>query len=495
MKKKSSPEDQSQEQKQETKPVSKKNSKNTKEKEFEAFSQELQDVEFPEELLEQLSKEIDKIIVDKNGKIPSKKHVQVICTNKLPEQLEVNPEAQEREEKIRQDRVLFKEKLENFFTPKSIVKLLDDYVISQNDAKKALAVAICDHYNRIRLGLEDPEFDKTEFTKHNVLLLGPTGVGKTYLIRRIAKILGVPFVKADATKFSETGYIGYDVEDIIRDLVRNANNDVELAKYGIVYIDEIDKIASHPSNNKDVSGRGVQVNLLKMMEDSEVRLLAQNDMVGQMQMAMQIESGKNPPKTIQTRHILFIVSGAFDRLSDIISQRLGGQVIGFHADSLKPHPVSQSPNLLHEVATEDLVKFGFEPEFVGRLPVRVALDHLTSENLEKILTNTQENLLWQYTNHFIGYGIKLEFTPQAIRAIADQAVKENTGARGLTTILEKTLRSFKYELPGTGCCALKVTEAMVLDPEGELQKFLQDLPTKEKTSVTKSKKNANKAKK
>ncbi len=363
------------------------------------------------------------------------------------------------------------EQLRKFnYKPRQIHEFLNRYVVGQDEAKKALAVSICDHYNHVRNVLEHPEVDDLEYAKHNILLLGPTGVGKTYLVRRAAKMIGVPFVKADATKFSETGYVGYDAEDIVRDLVRLCDNDPDIAQFGIVYIDEIDKIASKLSGGqKDVSGRGVQVNLLKLMEDTEVKLVGQTDMVGQMQMMQQIEAGKNPRRTVRTRHMLFIVSGAFDKLPEIIKRRLGGRLIGFHREEGggKEDPASY----LRLTETADLVQFGFEPEFAGRLPVRVALDLLSVDNLAAIL-RAEDNLLEQYVRDFAGYGIELAFSDDAVREIAERAVAEKTGARGLMTILERTLREFKFELPSSQVRKLVVTREVIRDPAAALATLL-----------------------
>ncbi len=360
-------------------------------------------------------------------------------------------------------------------TPREIRDYLDRYVISQGEAKKVLATAVCDHYNHVRRCLEHPEIAARDFAKSNVLMLGPTGVGKTYLMRCIAKLIGVPFVKADATKFSETGYVGYDVEDIIRDLVKAANNDINLAQYGIVYIDEIDKIASKTSDGqKDVSGRGVQTNLLKLLEESDVRILAQNDMLGQMQAMMSYQRrGTVPPSTISTKYILFIVSGAFVHLDDIVRRRLGNSVIGFNADRESAQRANgDEAAMLKYTTNADLVKYGFEPEFIGRLPVRVSLDELSVDDLEKILT-TAENGIWdQYQEVMAGYDIALSADHAALRKIAEEAVQEKTGARGLLTVLERLFRNFKFELPGRGIHALNLTEAMVEEPDKALQQLL-----------------------
>jgi endopeptidase Clp ATP-binding regulatory subunit ClpX len=354
--------------------------------------------------------------------------------------------------------------------PTDIRDYLDRFVVSQDEAKRVLAVAICDHYNHVRECLEGGLVEQ-EYAKHNVLMIGPTGVGKTYLMRCVARLIGVPFIKADATKFSETGYVGYDVEDIVRDLVRIAGDDPELAQYGIIYIDEIDKIASREgSGSKDVSGRGVQVNLLKLMEDTEVKLVSQLDMVGQMQAILSLQAtGDKPKQTIRTRHMLFIVSGAFDKLGDIVRRRLGKQQIGFG----RSHQESGDAAALRQVQTKDLLEFGFEPEFVGRLPVRVALDELTADDLATIMLQAEDSILDQYRRDFAGYGIGLNVKPDAIREICRLAYDEKTGARGLMTVMERLLRNFKFELPATLIRTLDVTEKTVREPEAELAALLE----------------------
>jgi endopeptidase Clp ATP-binding regulatory subunit ClpX len=341
------------------------------------------------------------------------------------------------------------EKIRSFqLKPREVRDYLDRFVIRQNEAKKVLSVAICDHYNHIRRCLEDSHAAQDEYTKQNVILLGPTGVGKTYLMRCIAKLIGVPFVKADATKFSETGYVGYDVDDIVRDLVRNANNDPELAQYGIVYIDEIDKIASKSSQGgRDVSGRGVQTNLLKLMEETDVNLQSQTDLVGQMQAVMDMQRGGRARKrTVNTRHILFIVSGAFDGIGEVIRKRVATGSIGFGTE--QKHTMNDD-HLLKQVATPDFITYGFEPEFIGRLPVRVICENLNADDLEKILLQSEGSILRQYVHDFRGYGIEMKIDPAALRRIAERAALEKTGARGLMTVLETILRDFKFELPST----------------------------------------------
>ncbi|MDD4349666.1 MAG: AAA family ATPase [Opitutales bacterium] len=354
--------------------------------------------------------------------------------------------------------------------PKEIREHLDRYVIRQDEAKKVLSVAVCDHFNHVRDCIEHPERQADEYHKQNILLLGPTGVGKTYLMRTIAKLIGVPFVKADATKFSETGYVGADVEDLIRDLVKAANGNIDLAQYGIVYIDEIDKIANAAGSiGKDVSGRGVQINLLKLMEEADVNQFSPTDIMAQMQAMM---GGTKSKGVINTRHILFIVSGAFDKITDIIRKRLNHQKIGFDASGDASDDASGS--LLQGAETRDFIEYGFEPEFVGRLPVRVACEPLSADDLALIMTTSEGSILKQYHRDFEGFGIDLEVSVGAIRKIASRAYLQKTGARGILTVLERIFRDFKFELPSTGIRKLSVDEATVENPSTCLEALLRE---------------------
>jgi endopeptidase Clp ATP-binding regulatory subunit ClpX len=359
------------------------------------------------------------------------------------------------------------------FKPREVRDYLNRFVVKQNEAKKVLSVAICDHFNHVRHCLEKPDRREREYSKQNILLLGPTGVGKTYLMRTIARLIGVPFVKADATKFSETGYVGGDVEDLVRDLVKVANGSTELAQYGIIYIDEIDKIAAEHGQGRDVSGRGVQINLLKLMEDTEVNLVSPTDMMGQMQAMMEFSRGNRKPRkrTMSTRHILFIVSGAFDKLGDMVQKRLDHARIGFGG-------VTAGARELHEylrfAETSDFIKYGFEPEFIGRLPVRVACEALATDDLAQILVSSEGSILNQYREDFQGYGIDFRITAEAIQEVARRAHAEKTGARGLLTVLERVFRDIKFHLPSTGVTAIEVTDATIRDPAQALREVLAE---------------------
>jgi len=355
------------------------------------------------------------------------------------------------------------------YKPKDLKAYLDRFVIQQEEAKRVLSVALCDHYHHVRLALEGKALPN--YTKQNIILLGPTGVGKTYLIKSIADLVGVPFVKGDATKFSETGYVGGDVEDLVRDLVRKADGDVARAQYGIIYIDEIDKIAAAPSaSGRDVSGRGVQTNLLKLMEETDVPARAPNDIAGQIQAMMEITRGRKGASVINTRHILFIVSGAFDGLEKIVRRRLREAVIGFAAQG---HAAAEDAAVLDHVQTRDFIEFGFEPEFIGRLPVRVVCKPLSEEDLFQILKRSEGSIIRQYEQDFAAYGIEVLFQDDGLRAMARRAAEEQTGARGLMTVCERVFRPLKFELPSTAVKRFVVNQALVEDPAGSITRLLE----------------------
>ncbi|MBW1721266.1 MAG: AAA family ATPase [Deltaproteobacteria bacterium] len=360
--------------------------------------------------------------------------------------------------------------------PEELEKHLDSFVVKQDRAKAILATKVCTHFNRIKYLKEHAGRKSTVgvgMIKNNVLMIGPTGVGKTYMIKLIAQKLGVPFVKGDATKFSETGYVGGDVEDLVRDLVYEANDDIELAENGIIYIDEIDKIAS--SRNiigHDVSRTGVQRALLKPMEETDVDLKVPHDAVSQIQAIEHYRrTGKKEKRVVNTKNILFIMSGAFGELGEIIKKRLQKQGIGFEADVRSPEV---SWEILKEVTAQDLIEFGFESEFVGRLPVVVVFDELTREDMVEILKNPNNPIVLSKRQDFKAYGIDIKFEEEALEKIAELAVKEKTGARGLVSAIEKVLIPFEKTLPSTPIKQLLVTPEMVDDPEGELKTLLEN---------------------
>jgi len=426
--------------------------------------------------LEEIQKQLQDLLKNKNMQVafaPFMQGMNPSSDDKEPEKPKSGGKKEKEPEPAKEDPL---DSIRSFDRkPKEVRDYLDRFVIKQEQAKRVLSVAVCDHYNHVRRCIRDTRAQSAEYLKPNVLLLGPTGVGKTYLMRNVAKLIGVPFVKADATKFSETGYVGNDVDDLVRDLVKQADGNVELAQYGIIYVDEIDKIAAESSRGgRDVSGRGVQINLLKLMEETEVNLQSSQDMMGQMKAFMEMQRGGKPGKsTISTKNILFIVSGAFDQLAESVRKRLDLTRIGF-GSSGEQDMASSGINFLNKAETQDFIKYGFEPEFIGRLPVRVACDELTKEDLAEILLSSEGSALDQYRKDFDGYNIKFDIGNPAIDEVAKLAATEKTGARGLVTVLERIFRDFKFELPSTSIRKFSVDADTVSRPQDALKELIAD---------------------
>jgi len=360
--------------------------------------------------------------------------------------------------------------------PEELEAFLNDYVIRQDEAKEILATKICTHFNRIKfteLTKGRNRYEGVGQIKNNILMIGPTGVGKTYLIKLIAKKIGVPFVKGDATKFSETGYVGGDVEDLIRDLVYEANGEIELAQYGIIYVDEIDKIAS--SNNligPDVSRTGVQRALLKPMEETEVDLKVPHDPISQLEAIEHYrKTGKREKRTINTKNILFIMSGAFNGLEEMIKRRLNQEGIGFGAEIRSK---DERAEYLRLVKAEDFITYGFESEFIGRLPVTTVFEKLEVDDLNAILKNPNNPIILGKKKDFKSYGIDIQFEEEALYGLAVKAHEEQTGARGLVSAVEKVLIKFEKRLPSTDIKKFVVTREVVENPEQELRKLLEE---------------------
>jgi len=355
--------------------------------------------------------------------------------------------------------------------PKELEAYLDEYIIKQEEAKAILATKVCTHFNRIKYALEHKRDTEVGQIKNNIIMIGPTGVGKTYMIKLIAGKLGVPFVKGDATKFSETGYVGGDVEDLVRDLVQEAGGDMELAQYGIIYIDEIDKIASSTHHlGPDVSRTGVQRALLKPMEETDIDLRVPHDPIAQLEAIERYrKTGKREKRTVNTRNILFIVSGAFNDLADVIKKRLTDQGIGFGAPITSK---SDRVDYLRHVKAEDLIAYGFESEFVGRLPVVAVFEELYVEDLYNILKNPGCPVIKGKKHDFKAYGIDITFEDEALHILAEKAYAEKTGARGLSRVVEQVLLGFEKTLPSTSIRSLVVTPEMVENPVAELDRFL-----------------------
>jgi ATP-dependent Clp protease ATP-binding subunit ClpX len=356
--------------------------------------------------------------------------------------------------------------------PTELEAYLRQYVVHQDEAIEVLATKICTHFHRRKWENEHPSSEPSVGRiKSNILMIGPTGVGKTYIVKLIAEKLGVPFVKGDATKFSETGYVGGDVDDLVRDLVREAGGDLQLAEYGIIYVDEIDKIAaSGNSVGPDVSRTGVQRALLKLMEDTDVDLRTPHDLASQMEAVMETQrKGKAVRKKVSTKNMLFIMSGAFAGLPDMIRRRLSKGTMGFSRAEDIP---TADAELIRRANTTDLIQYGFESEFVGRLPVVAQLTDLNEEALYDVLRNPHSAVIQGKKRDFAAYGIELDFTDDSLREIAKRAHKLGIGARGLTSVVEKALIKFEKLLPSSTIRKLTVTVDLIENPVRNAEELL-----------------------